>query len=338
MGMDRGGGGGDLAAVGEGGLAALRGGDYAARLPDQEHPGGVVPGLEPVLHKAVQAARGQVAQLQRGRADPADVVAAVIEQAHPPEGPVGQLPAAGVGARGAEALPQGGGGADMDGPPAAEGALPPVGSEQLAGVGVVDDAQKDASLLRQSQGDGAVAQVVEQIGGAVHRVQDPNWAGEVHAGVVLLLPHELDLRGQGGQMALQLVLHRGVHGGDEVGGPLAAGLGRQLPAGEERAGLTDGGTELIEQQIGQLEHRKAPIDVMPLRRAERSDWRIPLRRGNINRTWWKKAWSCLPPLAFLPPPHYNNQYNQSSAPKSAFASLRRSGQREERASRPDLNG
>ena len=140
------------------------------------------------------------------------------------------------------------------------------------------------------------------------------------------------------QMALQLVLHRGVHGGDEVGGPLAAGLGRQLPAGEERAGLTDGGTELIEQQIGQLEHRKAPIDVMPLRRAERSDWRIPLRRGNINRTWWKKAWSCLPPLAFLPPPHYNNQYNQSSAPKSAFASLRRSGQREERASRPDLNG
>ena len=65
-----------------------------------------------------------------------------------------------------------------------------------------------------------MAQVVEQIGGAVHRVQDPNWAGEVHAGVVLLLPHELDLRGQGGQMALQLVLHRGVHGGDEVGGPL----------------------------------------------------------------------------------------------------------------------
>ena len=52
----------------------------------------------------------------------------------------------------------------------------------------------------------------------------------------------------------------------------------------------------------------------------------------------KKAWSCLPPLAFLPPPHYNNQYNQSSAPKSAFASLRRSSQREERASRPDLNG
>ena len=90
----------------EGGLAALRGGDHAARLPDQEHPGGVVPGLEPVLHKAVQAARGQVAQLQRGRADPADVVAAVIEQAHPPEGPVGQLPAAGVGARGAEALPR----------------------------------------------------------------------------------------------------------------------------------------------------------------------------------------------------------------------------------------
>lgn len=178
LGMDRGGGGGDLAALGEGGLAALRGGDHAARLPDQEHPGGVVPGLEPVLHKAVQAARGQVAQLQRGRADPADVVAAVIEQAHPPEGPVGQLPAAGVGARGAEALPQGGGGADMDGPPAAEGALPPAGSEQLAGVGVVDDAQKDASLLRQSQGDGAVAQVVEQIGGAVHRVQDPNWAGE----------------------------------------------------------------------------------------------------------------------------------------------------------------
>ena len=52
----------------------------------------------------------------------------------------------------------------------------------------------------------------------------------------------------------------------------------------------------------------------------------------------KKAWSCLPPIAFLPPPHYNSQYNQSSAPKSAFASLRRSGQREGRASRPDLNG
>ncbi len=118
-----------------------------------------------------------------------------------------------------------------------------------------------------------MAQVVEQIGGAVHRVQDPNWAGEVHAGVVLLLPMNWTSGARAARWrfswsctAVSTAVTKSVG--------LAAGLGRQLPA-EKSAYLTDGGTELIEQQIGQLEHRKAPIDVMPLRRAERSDWRIP---------------------------------------------------------------
>ena len=179
-----------------------------------------------------------------------------------------------------------------------------------------------------------MAQVVEQIGGAVHRVQDPNWAGEVHAGVVLLLPMNWTSGARAARWRFSWSCTAVSTAVTKSVGPLCGGPGTPAPGGRRALSLTDGGTELIEQQIGQLEHRKAPIDVMPLRRAERSDWRIPPSDGEIStgRGGKKRGVACR--LLLLPPPTYNNQYNQSSAPKSAFASLRRSGQREERASGP----
>ena len=76
---------------------------------------------------------------------------------------------------------------------------------------------------------------MDQVGGAVHRVQDPAGAGQVQGGIVLLLRHELDVRGQGRQALPQKLLYRQVYVGDIVrlalgaDAPDGGGIGQQFP-------------------------------------------------------------------------------------------------------------
>ena len=78
-------------------------------------------------------------------------------------------------------------------------------------------------------------EAVDQVGGAVHRIQDPAGAAPVQPRIVLLLSHELDVRGQGGQALPQKRLYRHVHIGHIVRfalGPDAlngGGIGQQFP-------------------------------------------------------------------------------------------------------------
>ena len=76
---------------------------------------------------------------------------------------------------------------------------------------------------------------MDQVGGAVHRIQDPAGTGQVQGGIVLLLSHELDVRGQGRQAFPQKLLHRQVYVGDIVrlalgpDAPDGGGIGQQFP-------------------------------------------------------------------------------------------------------------
>lgn len=59
-------------------------------------------------------------------------------------------------------------------------------------------------------------EAVDQVGGAVHRVQNPAGPAPVQAGVILLLSHELNLGGQIAQALLQGLLHEKIDIGDIV--------------------------------------------------------------------------------------------------------------------------
>ena len=59
-------------------------------------------------------------------------------------------------------------------------------------------------------------ELMDQVGGAVHRIQDPAGAAPVQPRIVLLLSHKLDIRGQGGQALPQKRLYRQVYIGDIV--------------------------------------------------------------------------------------------------------------------------
>lgn len=81
---------------------------------------------------------------------------------------------------------------------------------------------------------------MDQVGGAVHRIQDPAGTGQVQPRIVLLLSHKLDIRGQGGQALPQKRLYRHVH----VGHIVRLALGSDAP---------DGGG--IGQQLSRLQYR-----------------------------------------------------------------------------------
>ena len=65
-----------------------------------------------------------------------------------------------------------------------------------------------------------MAEPVHQVGGSVHRVQNPDRAREIDAAVVLLLPHKLDVRVQVQKPLLHLPLHGEVRFRGKVNVPL----------------------------------------------------------------------------------------------------------------------
>ena len=97
---------------------------------------------------------------------------------------------------------------------------------------------------------------MDQVGGAVHRVQDPDRAGRVDGGVVLFFGHELDRSVQRLQPGADLLLHFGIHRRDKVGGAFGAHLCRQAPVLQTRARLPYDAASLPQQRSG-VHHRAA---------------------------------------------------------------------------------
>ena len=97
---------------------------------------------------------------------------------------------------------------------------------------------------------------MDQVGGAVHRVQDPDRAGRVDGGVVLFFCHELDRSVQRLQPGADLLLHFGIHRRDKVGGAFGAHLRRQAPVLQTRTRLPYDAASLPQQRSG-VHHRAA---------------------------------------------------------------------------------
>ena len=71
-------------------------------------------------------------------------------------------------------------------------------------------------FTRQGQRNAAHGVPVDQIGSAVHRIQNPEAALRIQAAVVLLLPHKLYLRIQAGKLPIQIFLHPDIHLGHKI--------------------------------------------------------------------------------------------------------------------------
>ena len=153
---------------------ALEPADPPAGLAHQQHPGGDVPGMDPELPEAVLAPGGDIGQIERADAEPAQAAALVRDPLHLPRKaalaclPVADRQAAADERHAHVAAPR-----DPDAPVVEIGTCPLLGHEQLVAQRIEDDARHDLAVLLERDRDGPVRQGVKEIGGAVDRVDDP---------------------------------------------------------------------------------------------------------------------------------------------------------------------
>jgi len=99
----------------------------------------------------------------------------------------------------------------MDGPAVKPRPASPDGMEHLIGIGLVNDSQFQLPVVTKCKGQCAVPVVMYQVGGSVHRVQDPHRPGKINVAVILFLAHELDIRIQLHKPVLNHLLHLKIH-------------------------------------------------------------------------------------------------------------------------------
>ena len=224
--------GGEDLAVGEPGVAAAEIGDEAARLADQHDAGGDVPELEVLLPEAVEAARRDPGEIERGRAEAADAgdfgrdrVEDLVEAAEIAMRLVGD-------AGGDQRLGEVAAGGDAQPPLVEPGAPALFRPEALVGQRIVDQAVAELApalaaglRLLDRDRDGEMGDAVEEVGGAVDRIDDPARLGRIALDRAAFLEQQAPVRaGRGavprrGSASACLSAMR-----DEVGRPLAADL------------------------------------------------------------------------------------------------------------------
>ena len=162
-----------MLALGEHGVTAVEVADKTAGLAHQKNPGGHVPGRQIALPEGVEAAGGDPGEIERGGAETAQAGEMILRGGDfvPPEREVAaavmRQPAGddGVG----EPLPRG----DADAPVVEEGALAAFGDEQVVVRRIVGQRRDDGAVALERDRDGEVRNAVQEIGGAVERVDDP---------------------------------------------------------------------------------------------------------------------------------------------------------------------
>lgn len=132
--------------------------------------GGIVPGLQVVLHIAVGPSAGHPAQVQLCAAQAADVGAALEDALDHVEHPVRLLPLIGGGAHDDQGLFHLAHVADVDGLAVEIGPLAQLGHKGLVPEGVIAAAEHQLLPVPQGQGYAALVAVVDQVGGAVDGV------------------------------------------------------------------------------------------------------------------------------------------------------------------------
>src|SRR5690606_20289992 len=147
--------------------------DYAARFLDQQQAGGHVPGGEADFPEAVVAAAGDIGKVQRRGARAADVGRQLAQRLEHAQIGVdvlrGLVREAGSQQGAVEILALG----DADAAAIELGAVAAAGGPKLLAHGIVDHRYLQPAPMTQGDGDGEVGHPVEEIGGAVERIDDP---------------------------------------------------------------------------------------------------------------------------------------------------------------------
>ena len=106
---------------------------------------------------------------------------------------------------------------DPDAPVVEEGALAALGGEHLVAGRIVDEASDQLAVAFERDGDGEERDAVQEIGGAVERIDDEavGAVGAFH--LAMLLEQKPVARTGAGQLLVQDLLGAGVGGADEVG-------------------------------------------------------------------------------------------------------------------------
>jgi hypothetical protein len=151
--------------------------DQAAGLGDQQRTRGHVPGVEAGLEEAVGEAGGHVGQVERGGAGAAQAGHAGHHVRHDGQVLLEVVAGAERKAGGHQALAQLGALGDADAPVVHVGAAALGGGEEVVAARVVDDRLLDLAAHRQRDGHAVDREAVDEIGGAVERIDDPDVVG-----------------------------------------------------------------------------------------------------------------------------------------------------------------
>jgi hypothetical protein len=213
-GVDEGVGGEERVAF-EGVGAAVHIGDFATGFFDEEFTGGHVPGAELEFPEAIEAAAGDVGQIDGGGAGAADAVGDHGELVVEVDVDI-EVAALGGEAGAEEGVFDGFGLGDADGLAVQEGAGAAFGGEHFVAGAVVDDSGDEFTVFFEGQGGVVDGVAVGEVGGAVEGVDVPAVAGGA-GGVVAFFSND-GMVGVGGAEAGGDVEFGGAVGeGDEVG-------------------------------------------------------------------------------------------------------------------------
>ena len=154
-----------------------------------------------------------------------------------------------------------------------EGALAALGGEQLVVGRIVDHAGDDRALALERDRDREVRDAVQEVGGAVERIDDPGMGLVGALAAAAFLAEEAVARARLGQLLAQGLLGAPVGGGDEIGRALerhlqvldlaevalerAPGLARGLDHDVEEGGAEHGAGRVMPRAVG-LPARAAP--------------------------------------------------------------------------------
>ena len=114
------------------------------------------------------------------------------------------------------------------------GPFPSDSVENLAGKRLVNHSADHFSFVAESKGYRTVPKIVNQVCGAVHRIQDPECSIKINVAVILFLSHKLEVRPFLPQSFFQEFLYLVIHLCDVIRNSLHRHLRRRFFIGKKR--------------------------------------------------------------------------------------------------------
>ena len=205
-------------------VAAVEIGDEAAGLAHQEEAGGDVPRREVALPIGVEAAGRDPGEIERRRAEAAQARDLRLHRgnllAEQREVAAAEMRQPAGDDRVGEPLPR----RDPQAPVVEEGALAALGGEQLVVDRIVDQAGDDRAVALERDRDREMRNAVQEVGGAVERIDDPGDGSCRCPRGAAFLAEEAVARPRLGQFLAQDFLGAPVGRGDEIGRALERDL------------------------------------------------------------------------------------------------------------------